>query len=111
MKKQKTIKPFYFKTSNLKVIDKLNAENPINLKYNEDLINRIYSRYPIIDKSSIALITQAVFMSFRELLILGKILNFNKFLFDTKLHFSKRVEGDVISTALRVRISTPPSIK
>lgn len=112
MKKQKTVSPFSFKDlSHQDVVDILNETYPINLKYNEDLVNRIHERYPVIDKTKIAIIVKAVFQSFRDLLILGKVLNFNKLLFDTKLLiFSYRKNGHILP-ALKVKISTPPPLR
>lgn len=112
MKKPKVVKPFSF--SNLthkEMVDHINESHPINIKYNEDLVNRVYVRYPIIDKSKIAIIIKAVFQSFRDLLILGKVLNFNSLFFDTKLHFFDYRKNGHILPSLKVKISTPPPLR
>ena len=112
MKKQKTTRPFWFKDMTHKqMVDKLNEEHPINLRYNEDIVNRVHLRYPILNKSSISIIIKTVFQSFRDLIIMGNILNFHKLFFDTKILVFKYVKNDVISPALKVRISTPPELK
>lgn len=112
MKKAKVVKQFVFKDlSNQDVVDLLNADKPINLKYNEDLVNRIYARYPFISKSEIAIIVTAVFQSFRDLLILGKVLNFNNLFFDTKLYFFDYRKNGHILPSLKVKITTPPPLR
>jgi hypothetical protein len=112
VKKQKTIIPFYFKDmTNQQMVDHLNEKYPISLKHNEDLINRINARYPILSKSEIGIIVKTIFGSFRDLLVLGKILNFNSLFFDTKLYFfGYRRDGHILPS-LKVRISTPPKLR
>jgi len=112
MKKQKIVRPYYFKDmTNEDVLNILNTENIVNIKYNEDLVNRVYSRYPLISKTEVSIIVKAVFQSFRDLLVLGKVLNFNKLFFDAKLHFFDYRKNGRILPSLKVKISTPPTIK
>lgn len=112
MKKQKTIVPFHFKDmTHQQMADHLNENYPISLKHNEDLVNRIHARYPVLDKSEVGIIVKAVFGSFRDLLVLGKILNFNSLFFDTKLHFFDHRRDGRILPSLKVRISTPPKLR
>jgi hypothetical protein len=111
MKKEKTTKKYYFKDkTHIQVADMINHELPVNLKYNEDLVNRVYERYPFIDKAQVALIIKATFQSIRDLLIMGKILNFNKLFFDTKLFvFDHRKNGRIFAS-LKAKICTPPTM-
>lgn len=112
MKQQKTIKSFVFKDrTHQQVVDLLNSENPINIKYNEDLVNRVSARYPLIDKTQVSIIIKAIFQSFRDLLILGKVLNFNNIFIDTKLLFFDYKKNGHILPSLKVKISTPPSLR
>ena len=112
MKKPKTAKLFYFKDqSHQQVVDYLNQFHPISLKHNQDLVERVYQRYPLIDKSEVGIIIKAVFSSFRDLLVLGKILNFNKLFFDTKLLIFAHRRGGHILPSLKVCISTPPPLR
>lgn len=112
MKKPKTVKPFYFKDlSHEDMMELLNNEFPVNIKYNEDLVNRVAARYPLLDKSKIGIIVKAVFSSFRDFLVLGKVLNFNSLFFDTKLLFFKHREKNDIYPALKVEITTPPKLR
>jgi hypothetical protein len=112
MKKQKTVAPFTFKDqTHQQMVDQLNNDYPISLKHNEDLVNRVHARYPLLDKSEVGIIIKAVFASFRDLLVLGKILNFNNLFFDTKLHFFDYRRGGRILPSLKVRISTPPKLR
>jgi hypothetical protein len=112
MKYPKKTKPFWFKNmSHEDMVNKVNIENPISLKYNESLINRIHMKYPILDKSKIALIILFVFQTWRESLILGKILNFHNLFFDTKLFFFPYVKGSHILPSLKVKMGTPPKLR
>ena len=112
MKKTKIVKPFYFKEiDHQEVVNQLNNENPVNLMYNEDLVNRVHARYPLIDKTQISIITKAIFQSFRDLLVLGKVLNFNNLFFDCKLLAFPYIKNGVIVPALKVKISTPPPLR
>lgn len=112
MKKQKIVRPFFFKDrSHQDLLDLINKELPINLRYNEAMINRIYSRYPLISKTEISIIVRAVFQSFRDLLILGNVLNFNGLFFDTKLFFFQRFRKGRIVPSIKVKISTPPKLR
>lgn len=112
MKKVKTVVPFSFRDqSKQEVVDLLNQENPVNLKYNEDLVNRIHQKYPIISRADVALIVRAAFQSIRDLMILGKVLNFNTLFFDAKLHFFQYRQGGHILPSLKVKVSTPPPMR
>ncbi len=112
MKKPKTVVPFSFKDmTHQQMVDYLNEKYPISLKHNEDLVNRVYARYPLLDKSEVGIIIKAVFASFRDLLVLGKVLNFNNLFFDTKLHFFEYRRSGHILPSLKVRMSTPPKLR
>lgn len=112
MKKQKTVKPFSFKDlTHQQMVDLLNLEYPISLKYNEDLINRIHARYPLINKSQVSIIVTSIFQSLRDFLILGKVLNFNNLFFDTKLLVFSHLRNGVTFPAVKVQVSTPPPLK
>lgn len=112
MKKPKRVKPFRFRDmSHQEMVDLLNTEQPVNLKYNEELVNRVHARYPLVDKSQVAIVVRSIFQSFRDLLVLGKVLNFNNLFFDTKLHFFDYRKGAAILPSLKVKISTPPPLR
>ena len=112
MKKPKVVKQFAFKDlSHQEVVDLLNTDHPINLKYNEDLVNRVYDRYPLVSKVQVAIIVTAIFQSFRDLLVLGKVLNFNNLFFNAKLHFFDYRKNGHILPSLKVKISTPPPLR
>jgi len=112
MKKPKTVKPYIFKDlSHQEMVDAINHKYPINMKYNEDLVNRVYERYPFINKSEVSLVVKLVFQSFRDLLILGKVLNFNNLFFNTKLLMFSHEKNGVIFPSIKVKISTPPPLK
>ena len=112
MKKQKTVIPFYFNNlTHQQMVDLLNKEFPVSVKYNEDLINRVHQKCPDIEKSSIAMVVKEVFQSLRALLVLGKVLNFNNIFFDTKLHFFDYRKNGHTLPSLKVKMSTPPKLR
>src|SRR5574338_944052 len=112
MKKPKRVKPFKFRDqSHQDMVNLLNDENPVNLKYNEDLVNRVYARYPLVDKTYVSIVVKSIFQSFRDLLVLGKVLNFNNLFFDMKLHFFDYRKGAAILPSLKVKVSTPPPLR
>ena len=112
MKKRKTVDPFYFKDcDHQQIVDSLNQDLPVNLKFNEDLVNRIHARYPLLSKTEIAIIVKAAFQSMRDLLVLGNILNFHNLFFNVKLYFFDRWMKKYNSPSLRVRMTTPPKMR
>lgn len=112
MKKQKQVAPFAYKDlTNKQVVDIINIDLPISLRYNEDLINRIHARYSVIDKAQISIIVKAVFSSIREFLMLGFVQNYNKLFFDTKLLFFTHQRNGDIFPAVKVEMTTPPKLK
>lgn len=112
MKKQKIVKPFFFKDlSHQQMVDLLNREYQVDIRYNENLVDRVYARYPFVNKIDISIVVKAFFQSLRDLLILGKVLNFNNLFFDTKLHFFDYHKGGHILPSLKVKISTPPPMR
>ena len=112
MPKLKTIKEYYFKeVDRQEMVDHLNRDLPVNVKFNEDLVDRIHARYPLLDKTEISIIVKSVFQSIRDLLVLGKVLNFNTLFFDTKLHFFDHRRDGHILPSLKVKITTPPPLR
>jgi len=106
------VNPFGFKDlDHEQVIEFMNEEYPVNIRYNEDLINRIHTRYPILDKASISVIVKAIFQSMRELLLMGRILNFFNFFPDMKLFVFTHHRGGVTFPAVRVKVSTSKLLK
>jgi hypothetical protein len=111
MKKPKKVKSFFFKDmTHEEMSDLLNEELPIVIRYNEGLINRVHEKYPLISKYEISLIVRAVFESFRDFMVLGKVLNFNKLFFNTKLFFYLS-KFDHKTPNLTVQITTPPRLR
>jgi hypothetical protein len=111
MKKEPDRQFFFDQLEHQEVIDLLNQQNPINLKYNLDLVDRVQARYPLLDKSQVSLIIRAIFQSWREFLLLGKTINFFSFFFKCRLFPIKCHRNGVIETRIKVKISTPPPLK
>lgn len=97
--------------TNQQMVDYLNDNYPISIKHNEDLINRVHARYPLLDKSEVGIIIKATFASFRDLLVLGKVLNLANLFLNTKLLTFTHRRGDVIFSAIKVHVSTSPKLR
>lgn len=105
---KKEVPPFYYiDKTHEEMVEEIKKEFPIDLSKSEELINRIYYRYKLIDKSKVALIVKLVFESIRELIILGNNLHFNKLFFNTKLFVFSHTKGDTVYPAIRVKTGTP----
>ena len=77
VKKSQPVKSFIFKElTHQEVVDILNKEYPVKIEHNEDLVNRICARYPFISKMQVSIVVRAVFQSFRDLLVLGKVFSY-----------------------------------
>jgi inorganic pyrophosphatase/exopolyphosphatase len=110
MIKHKTIKPFKFKDmSNINMVNILDNKLPINLKYNEDLVNRVYSRYSVLEKSQIAFLIKAIFKSMRHLLVMCKTLNFFNVFFNARIIFYKKTSD--IKYSCKIKATTPPKLR
>lgn len=94
------------------MVDYLNEEHPITSKGNSDLIERVHARYPLISKTDIVDICNNTFGAIRDLLVLGKILNFNGLFYQTKFSFTKgKNPKQKEIMRFKVAISTPPGLK
>lgn len=112
LKKQKTVKPFEYKEiTHQQFVDMINADHPVNLKYNHDLIDRVYARYPLISKAKVAVIIKTVFATMRDLLLLGDIMNFHGLFFNTKIHIFKHAPKGIKKPAIKVQLTMPPAMK
>lgn len=114
MKKKKKIKSFYFQDlTHDQMANALNTEFPIDLRFNNDLVERVCKRYnvPGIEKSEIVVIIREAFQAIRDSLVLGKILNFNNLFFDFKLNVSEYNGNGIKVPIVKVYVTTPPSIR
>lgn len=98
---------FYYSKPYQEIVDIINKELPISLKYNEDLVNRIHEKYPLISKAETAVIVKGVFQTMRDVLVSNQILHVASVFCHVKLKFFKRIE----SPALSCYIFTPKSLK
>lgn len=112
MKKPKKVKEFYFKDINHEdLLKEIDDQIPIKLKYNENLINRVCARYPYLSKTEVSIIVLNIFKGFRDMLVLGNIMNFHNLFFDTKLYFFDYLHKGRKLPAMKIKISTPPKLK
>lgn len=109
MKKIKKNNKYYYKNNEF-LLDNL-KNNPINIREHINIIDKIHEKYPLLSKSEISIIVKYSLETFRELLLFGNIINFNKLFFDMKLHIFKQIHNGVIFPSLKVKVSTPPRIK
>ena len=107
--------PFWFDGyTRQEMVDRLNLENPISLRKNKDLVERVCARYPLLPKAEVANTIRQIFQALRDLLILGKIINSKPLFWHMRLLFYKfnmKKFGDKPFPSLRVKMTTPYKIK
>ena len=106
--KANEVPPFEFtgKTKE-EMADILDKAYPVNLRYNEELVNRVHTRYPLLKKAEVALIIKAVFSSCRYLLVLGNVLNFSGFIGGIKMCFYSVKRLGITHPCLKIKVATP----
>jgi len=110
MNKYLKVIPFYFTSPHKEVYEEANSSLKISLKYNEDLINRVCKRHPLIPKQDIIIVLTKSMEVMRDILIQGDIINFSKLFTDTKLYFQKSERFGKLRTLVKVRMVSPHSI-
>lgn len=112
MNKYREIQSFTYKDRTYsEMVDYLNHKLPINLSLNEDLINKIHVKYPILSKTEISIVVKGIFQSIRDLLVANKILNFNTLFFNAKLLCFPQQKTGYMIPRLKVKIETPPTMR
>ena len=89
------------------VVKIINSELPIKLKYNEDLIDRISEKYPLLTKTQIAVIVVKTFETIREIFIRSDILNLSNFMCHSRFKFLKNKD----KLTLKLFSLTPKNLK
>ena len=111
------IKPFYFKdNTNNSITNKefntiLDKDIPITLINNIDLVDRVHSRYPLLDKTDIAIIIKTVFESIRESLVICKNLSFKEFINRFYIIFYKTSRFGDIKHIVKTQFNTPKGLR
>ena len=102
----------YKDKSHREVYEIIEKELPISMKNNEDLIDRVHERYPILSKTEISIIVKAVFSSLRELLIMGKIVNIRTVLAYMRLAFNKAIfKRKKPQVNVKIKMHTPDELR
>ena len=108
----KSHRTFFFKDiTRYDMMTRVNQKYPINLKHNEDLIDRVAARYPLLNKMEVALIIKNFFQAVRDLLILGKVLSFDEIFINAKLFVSKQFRGGEEVPNIKIKIQTSKIMK
>jgi hypothetical protein len=114
--KKLTIRPFFFvgKTHE-EMAQIVNKKIPIRIPKCEYLIDKIHDKYFLLNKTEISLVVVKIFETFREILILGRILNIHHLLNNTKLFFYLSPIPGVKEKAnlpnVKINLSTPPDMR
>lgn len=113
MGKSKSPQHFWFKDqTNKQVADGLNRNHPITIAHNKDLLDRVHARYPLLERKQVAYIIKNVFTSFRELLIMGKILHVLEIGRDWRMTFTLlHRKAGVILSKVKIKITTPLTMR
>jgi hypothetical protein len=104
MKPKKTDKQFHFLNDGE---DVFNSLEPINLSKYPDLVERIYNRYPYVNRIQITLIVLSLFEIMRDLLLRGQAIKLRPFITNLQLYIFTHAEKSMIYPAVKVQIETP----
>ena len=101
---KRTVKEFHFNDDGY---DLLQSLPPITLSKHPDLVDRIYNRYPLVNKIEIALVVLATFEVMRNLFLSGCIINLHRFFNAFRVHFFQHTEKDTTYPAVKAKLETP----
>jgi DNA-binding protein len=113
LNKDTRVRKLFFNKPVKEMLAEINQRFKISLQNNEDLVNRVYERYPYLTKAEIALIIKETFTSIRDLLFSGEIINLKGFLYDLKLAVTKpdtNLPGPRGKQNIRVVVRTPEDL-
>jgi nucleoid DNA-binding protein len=101
--KNKAVDIFFKNMTTNEFMDILDEKYPVNLKYLEDLVERVWYKYPLVSKADIAIVVNGFFGALRYALISNKVIVCDKLLYFTKLRLRKRIRHE----GTRRRIEVP----
>jgi len=93
------------------LVDDIRSKLPINIKKLENIIDRIHEKYPLIDKTEVAIIVKAIFETMRELLIQKRQININNFFNSMKFYYFTGFRLGHIVPSLKIKINTSPKLR
>jgi len=88
-----------------------NKEFPISLARIQHIIDRVHDRYPIVDKSDIALVTKTFFESIRSILLAGGTVSISNFFTDMRLYSFNKIRMNKYSRIVKVKLFTSRKLK
>jgi hypothetical protein len=88
---------FYYLKTYQEVVDLINKELPISLKFNEDLVNRVHEKYPLISKAETAVIIKGVFQTMRDILVSNRVIHLAGVFCHVKFKVFKRLGIPAVS--------------
>ena len=104
MKPKKVIDKFYFKDKGEPLFKAL---KPIKLPQHPDIIERIYNRYPYLNKMEITIIVLTAFEVLRDLLLQGCTIILRPFMPDFRLYVFQHIRKGKKYSAVKVKTGTP----
>jgi hypothetical protein len=93
------------------LIEDINKDLPINIKKLEVIVNRIHEKYPLLDKSDVAIVVKTIFETMRELLIKNHEISVNNFFKSMKFYYFTHCRQGHIIPALKIKINTSPKLR
>lgn len=85
--------------------------SPISLAYIQHIIDRIHNRYPLVDKSDIAIVVKAFFESIRDILFAGDSISVSGFFTNMSLYDFNKIRKNKYSRIVKVKLNTPRKFK
>ncbi len=108
MKPKKIIDKFYFLEDGAPLFDGL---KPIKLTQQTDLIDRIYKRYPYLNRGHLTLVVHTILTTLRELVLQGHIIVLRPLLPHLRLYVFPHIKDNITYPAVKVKVGTPQTWK
>ena len=111
MNKVKNYFPIYKNLTHEQMRDLINEKFPINLRYNEDLVDRVHKKFGSSTKTDVAIVIKAAFESVRDLIILNKTISLLKLFQSFRLFYYAYNAKEKLYTTATVKLVTPKGMK
>lgn len=89
----------------------LNREFPISLAHMQHIIDRIHTRYPLVEKYDITLITKTFFETVRSIMLDGGSVSIVNFFTNMHLYSFDKIRKNKYSRIVKIKLNTSRKIK
>ena len=86
-------------------------DRPISLIHIQHIIDRIYDRYPLVEKHQIAVVVKAFFEILRFTLLAGDTISIINMFSKMHLYHFSRIQNNKFSRVVKVKLRTARNLK